>query len=383
LTGEAPAPAVRTRTRPWFAQDWYFAVALSLFVGVSVWFGRAIADFLAPSAKTVDAPSFVGETISDALNTGARMRLHINVLQRTPSDRFPKDVVIRQDPAPGTQVREGRQVSVVVSSGVQIFPMPDLRYESLREVGLDLSHAKLTLGHVKQVANEEVPANHVVSQDPPPLSSVRVGSVVDVEISKGGPSAVRVPDFVNLPIDDAREIATDAHVHLGQIVWTPFGRYGPPRGTVVRQSPSFNALIDPSQMVSLQVSAGPLESGYIIRQVHATATVPEDAGDADHTPTVRVQVHDETGTWNVYDAFAQPKQKLDFNLTVVGTAELDVFVNNELIDSTKLGVEPPVEEKQILGPPPKGSNPPKGSPLGSVAPASAAPTPAPSNEATK
>jgi beta-lactam-binding protein with PASTA domain len=31
-----------------------------------------------------------------------------------------------------------------------------------------------------------VPANRVVTQDPPPLSSVRVGSVVNVEISKGG-----------------------------------------------------------------------------------------------------------------------------------------------------------------------------------------------------
>jgi len=43
---------------------------------------------------------------------------------------------------------------------------------------------------------------------------------------------------------------------------------------------------------------------------------------------------------------------------VVGTAELNIFVNNELIDSTKLGVEPPVQESQKLGPPPKGSKPP-------------------------
>lgn len=387
MTGEAPAPAARPRARPWFAQDWYFAIALALFVGVSVWFGRAIQDFFAPTAQAVDAPSFVGETLSDAINTAARMRLRVNVLQRTPSDRFPKDVVIRQDPAPGTEVREGRQISVVVSSGVQIFPMPDLRYESLREVGLDLSHAKLTLGKVKPVPNDEVPANFVVTQDPPPLSSVRVGTVINVEISKGGPPAVRVPDFVNMSIDEARQAATDAHIHLGQIVWTPFGRYGPLRGVVVRQAPNFNALIDPLQSVSLQVSAGPLESGYIIRQVHATATVPEDAGDADHTPVVRVEVHDETGVWNVYDAFAQPKQKLDFNLTVVGTAELDVFVNNELIDSTRLGVEPKVEEKQELGPPPAGSHPQGIAPVISTEPSTAAAasgaTAAPASAATK
>jgi beta-lactam-binding protein with PASTA domain len=353
MTGDAAVPAVRLRRRPWLArQDWYFALALALFVGVSVWFGRAIADFLAPSAKTVAAPTLIGETLGDSLSTAARMHLRAVVIQHSPSDRFPRDVVMRQDPPPGTDVREGRQISIVVSTGVQIFPMPDLRYESLREVGLDLSHLKLQLGKVKMVQSDEVPPNRVVTQDPPPLSSVRVGSAVNVEVSKGGPTALRVPNFVDMTVDEARAAASDAHIHLGQVVWTPFGRYGPPRGVIVRQAPPYNAPLDPSGAVSIQVSAGPREAGYLIRQVHATATVPEDLNDTsgDHTPIVRVQVRDETGTWNVYNAYAQPKQKLDFNLTVVGTAELDVFVNNELLDSTSLGVEPKVQEKQQVGP---------------------------------
>ncbi len=362
MTGEAAAGPVRVRPRAWWArQDWYFALALALFVGVSVWFSRAIQDFLAPSAKSIAAPTLVGETLVDALSTAQRSRVQAVVVSRSASDRYPKDVVMRQDPPPGAEVREGRQISLVVSSGVQIFPMPDLRYESLREVGLDLSHFKLVLGKVKIVASDEVPANRVVSQDPAPLSSVRVGSVVNIELAKGGASTtVRVPNLVDLPIDDARAAAADAHVHLGQIVWTPFGRYGPARGVVVRQNPPANAAIDSSQLVSLQVSAGPREAGYLIRQVHVTATVPEDAAESnpDKTPAVRVQVRDETGTWNVYDAFAQPKQKLDFNLTVVGTAELDVFVNEELIDSTKLGIEPPAQEKQEVAPASKSTSAP-------------------------
>lgn len=342
------------RGRPWWAQDWYFAVALALFVGVSVWFGRAIQDFLAPSAKSISTPTLVGETVTDALSTAGRMHLKAVAVSRTPSDRFPKDVVMRQDPQPGAQVREGRQISIVVSSGVQIFPMPDLRYESLREVNLDLSHFKLVLGKVRTMSDDEVPANRVVSQDPAPLSSVRLGLVVNVVLSKGGPQNVRVPSFVGMQIDDARQYAQDSHVHLGQIVWTPFGRYGPPRGEIVRQRPDAKTVIDPAEQVSLQVSAGPREAGYIIRQVHAVAQVPEDAAasNADKAPSVRVQVHDETGTWNVYDAYAQPKQKLEFNLTVVGTAELDIFINNELTSSTKLGVEPAIQEKQQLGPEP-------------------------------
>ena len=354
MTTQARLPG-RPKRRSWAArQDWYFAVALALFVGVGVWFSRAITDFFAPAQKTVSIPALVGQTLSDAIKSADRAHFKVAVLRRTPSDQYPKDVVMRQSPSAGAQVREGRQVSLVVSTGVQIFAMPDLRYESLREVGLDLSHAKLVLGKTKLVASDEVPGGHVVAQDPPPLSSVREGSTVTIEIAKGGAQTIRVPTFAHLTVDEARDAAKGSHVHLGQIVWTPFGRYGPARGIVVAQKPAAGSEIDGSQLVSLQVSAGPRESGYIVRQVHAVVTVPEDAASqGEKSPIARIQVRDETGTWNAYNAYAQPKQRLDFNLTVVGTAELDVFVNEELISSTKLGREPAMQEQQKLGPDPK------------------------------
>jgi beta-lactam-binding protein with PASTA domain len=155
-----------------------------------------------------------------------------------------------------------------------------------------------------------------------------------------------------MTIDEVRDVTKRQKIHLGQIVWTPFGRWGAPRGSVVRQNPYAGATIDSSDVVSLQVSAGPRESGYVIRQVHATVTVPDIENAGGKAPVVRVEVRDETGRWSVYNAFAQPKQRLDFNLTVVGTAELDMYVNNELLNATRLGVEPTLQEKQIMGPPP-------------------------------
>src|SRR5450631_1557059 len=132
-----------------------------------------------------------------------------------------------QQPAPGTHVRVGREISLVVSTGVTIFPMPDLRYQSLREANLALDHSKLQLAKATVVPNDDVLANHVLSQDPPPLTSVREGTRVALVLSKGPPPAVRVPNFVGEFIDDARADAARSNVHLGQIVWTPFGPSGP------------------------------------------------------------------------------------------------------------------------------------------------------------
>lgn len=291
---------------------------------------------MVPTAPQLLAPTLVGQTERDAVAEAQQLRLRALVVEREPSDAYPKDVVMSQEPRPGTSVRRGRQISLVVSQGVQIFAMPDMRYESMREVQLDLSHYRLQLGRVRVVADDDIPANHVVTQDPLPLSSVRVGTTVALTLSKGPPSVVRVPRFVGLSVDRAREVAKREHIHLGQLVWTPFGPYGPPHGDVVRQVPGPDARIDAFDRVSLQISAGPREAGHIIRQFHATINIP----DADKSQRVRVQLHDQTGTWNAFEAYAQPRQKFDFNLTVVGTAELDMYVNNELLNSTTLGVEP-------------------------------------------
>jgi beta-lactam-binding protein with PASTA domain len=330
---ESPKPSALA----WLgSQDWVLAAALAFFVGIAVWFGRSIQDFLAPSGQEVLAPSLVGQTARDAVDEAGRLHLRAIVVERSPSESFPKDVVLRQEPKAGTNVREGRQISLVVSTGMQVFPMPDFRYETMREVNVDLSHYRLQLGKIRTVPSDDVPANHVAAQDPPALSSARVGSVVNIDLSAGTASAARVPNFVGMTVDGVRAATAHGEVKLGQVVWTPFGRSGAPRGTVVRQAPAAGARADSLTRVSLQVSAGPGEAGYIVRQVHATAAVP--AGDK--PVKVRIEVRDETGTWDLYNAYAQPRQKLDFNLTAIGSSEIDMYVDNELLSATKLAKDP-------------------------------------------
>ena len=321
-------------------KDWVFPIALALFVAIVVWFARSIHDFLVPSSAALMVPTFVGQTLSDANTEAYRFGLRTQVVARQISDRYPKDVVMGQEPGPGSRVREGRQISLVVSNGVQIYAMPDMRYQTLREAGLDLSHLRLDLGKVKYVQNDSVPANHIIDQDPAPLTSVRAGSQVNLTVSKGGSAQLRVPNFTDEDIDQARADAERAHVHLGQIVWMPLGPNAPPHGRVVRQTPVAGSKIDAYDPVSLEVSAGPHESGYILRQVHVLASVPSDES-SDKPQRVQLVVTDMTGKWTMYDAYAQPGQKLDFNVSAMGTAVVDFFVNNALIAESRLGREPP------------------------------------------
>lgn len=113
---------------------------------------------------------------------------------------------------------------------------------------------------------------------------------------------------------------------------------------MVRQIPAPGGKIASYDPVSLQVSAGPFESGYIIRQVHVLASVPvsDDATGAQSQADVKLTVTDATGKYDLYHAYAEPGQKLDFNVTAIGTSLVDLYVNDRLVGETRLGTEPPV-----------------------------------------
>ena len=68
--------------------------------------------------------------------------------------------------------------------------------------------------------------------------------------------------------------------------------------------------------------------------------VPENVANGTQLE-VRLVMTDATGKYDLYHAFAQPGQKLDFTVTAVGTSVLDMFVNGVLAGETRLGNEPP------------------------------------------
>lgn len=319
---------------------------LVLFVALVMWFGREIYDFMIPSSATVTVPSFAGETLTDADAEIARLKLASNVVDHATSDRYPKNVVISQRPDAGTEVRAGRQISFVISDGIVARLMPDLRYQSLREVQIDLSRARLQLGKTTYARSDVIPGDHVISQSPPPLASTHEGDTVTLVVSSGGQGNLHVPNFVGESADDARTQAAAAGIKIGQIVWTPLGPYGPAHGIVARQIPAAGTRIASYDPVSLDVSAGPNESGYLIHQAHVLVSVPE-AGDATNASEldVRLTMTDATGKYDLYHAFAAPGQKLDSTATAVGTSVLDMYVNNTLVGETRIGTEP----KKIYG----------------------------------
>jgi len=70
-----------------------------------------------PEPVWVKVPALTGMTISQAKELLESLQLTIGVIQPEESTRYAKDVVIRQDPGPDSEVLQGTVVNMVVSSG--------------------------------------------------------------------------------------------------------------------------------------------------------------------------------------------------------------------------------------------------------------------------
>jgi len=91
--------------------------------------------------------------------------------QSSIQDVFDDDVkaglVVGSEPGAGTEIRKFQQVSLFVSKGPQLFPLPQLAGKTLDASKEALNGAEMALGKVTEKFDEEVPAGTVLSQAPP------------------------------------------------------------------------------------------------------------------------------------------------------------------------------------------------------------------------
>jgi serine/threonine-protein kinase len=95
------------------------------------------------------------------------------------SDTVPAGQVIRTEPAAGAQVPRGSKVTVVVSKGVELIPVPKVQGMSLDQAVAALQGAGLTPGQVFGPAD-----GHPDSTDPEQGKQVPRGTVVDIYLKR-------------------------------------------------------------------------------------------------------------------------------------------------------------------------------------------------------
>jgi eukaryotic-like serine/threonine-protein kinase len=148
---------------------------------------------------SVPVPNVSGRELADATR-----RLQAEELQVDDRKIFSENVgagrVVRTDPPAGERVECQSLVTILVSKGEQLEPVPDVLGQSRSSAESELRNA----GFVPNVEreNSDEPEDTVIAQDPGPGGAVPAGTIVSITVSTGAGSVV-VPNVEGQPRDTA------------------------------------------------------------------------------------------------------------------------------------------------------------------------------------
>ena|GEM_PF-1288371 len=352
--------------RPWYFIAFWTALAVSALI--ILWLVFTWNAFTAPAGAPVTVPKLIGLQFSAAQTLAADSRVTLHVVARRSDFKAPKDRILGQLPAAGEEVREGRSVDVIVSDGVPTVKVPNVGAMSLRDATVALENAHLFPGDVQSKKQEDVTAGTVLDQQPDAFTSLPAGSRVDLVVASGRPQKY-APNFVGASASFALAAAKDAGIALDKITQLAIAPGAKPKGTVVAQDPSAGSPLLPNQRISLQVSGGapptpvPLDQSPAVEtspvagpsgspgqgspQPAASGALPAPEGargmrvsvalPGSPSPAhIRVVLLDATGARTLYDQHTTGGFTLSFDVTVTGSATIDTYVDDALVNSTAL-----------------------------------------------
>ena len=163
-------------------------------------------------------------------------------------------LVVGSEPTAGEVIRKFQPVSLAVSKGPELFPLPELTGKTLDEAKTTLNGAEMALGPITETFDEKAPAGTVLAQAPRSGNPVRHGTPVGLTVSKG-PQPIPVPD-VRGQEQDAAVKALEAAGLKAVVAPEPVNDKKVPEGAVVAQDPASGNLTK-GGTVTLTISKGP------------------------------------------------------------------------------------------------------------------------------
>lgn len=250
---------------------------------------------LPPIHEEIRVPNVVGKDFEAAFHILTTHKLRVKKVARY-SDIVPAGYIIEQSPSPGRNVREGREIRLIVSKGKLNVLVPDVEgmpllmaKNAIRDTMDRMGRGALRIGYIAHVHSEDVNEGVVMAQSPFPMTTVPRGTRVSLLVSLG-PWPRR--------IEDKPEDLVIAPV------WDPVEEERS-NGDTLGDSKSFD-------IIRFIVPAG-----------------------LDYKQ-VRISLIDEEGERRIYDQQVRPGEFLEVPVERIGEAKVKIFVDGELYEERDL-----------------------------------------------
>jgi eukaryotic-like serine/threonine-protein kinase len=281
------------------------------------------------SRKVVLVPDLSAKAVNDALNLLSPLGLGLEKEGEQFDKRFPAGTIIRQVPAPGMPVRDGRIVRVTVSQGGETLFVPNVVGQPLRQAQTGLQNLTLSIGEIEHRPSLRYEKDIVMLTDPPSGAIIAKNGMLNLVLSDGPPGAetLLVPDFVGENFSKAKDWAAAHQLSVSHREETDIGKAD---GEVLAQSPVGDTPLRVGESLVFVVNRpGGLSTEQGSRIYYE---IPQGANDRD----IRITVIDERGEREVFRRSQAPGSKVDFHVQPKGHARARIYSNGVLVEEQQL-----------------------------------------------
>ena len=209
-----------------FLKDKWFYISLAIMVLLVVgtfWLTFKRLDKFTRHGQELLVPDMVGMNYDEALEQYQDIFTFV-LLDSIYVKDFPEGAVYQQNPAPGSKVKQGRNIYILRTNiAPEIVPMPNLRNLSLRQAMVSLNAVGLKvdkLEFIEYFARNAVVEQKLKDQIIEPKADVVKGSAITLVVGLGrGDRTTNLPDMVGINVADAKNLINNASLNIGTEVF--------------------------------------------------------------------------------------------------------------------------------------------------------------------
>jgi len=191
-----------------------FSVFVCLIV-ISVYF---TISFFVKSEDTVVVPDLTRLNILEAIEIISDLDLNIRISRSLYSLDYPENMVISQNPSPGTELKKGRNIKLTYSHGLEYVIVPNLKHLNKNEAKLLLENKYLHIQEITLTHNKEYSEGNIINHYPADGTSVVRGSPINLIISKGiNNKKLIMPDLLGEDYKSAIQLIEKYDLVVGNI----------------------------------------------------------------------------------------------------------------------------------------------------------------------
>jgi len=196
--------------------------------------------------QSITVPDLTGLDIEDVKIITESKKVRFEVTDSIFYSELPKGSVVKQNPKPGSQVKENRRIYLTINAvNPEKTEMPTITGVSLRQARAILETYGLKLGKISY--KPDIAVNVVLKQifEDEVIESgtlISKGSEIDLILGKGlSNKTTKVPNLIGFSLLMARNFVADRYLNIGAIIYdnTMENQEDSARAFIWRQRPEF------------------------------------------------------------------------------------------------------------------------------------------------